>query len=387
VGRGDPRRGSYPEVSLRAATFALVAVGLVALACLAAPGRGGAQSLQALPDIGDAYGVAFNQWAKNREPKTAILVIRRGGKTVFAKGYGADPAAPTLIASLSKAITGVCMATLIRDGKLGFTTPLRDAMPQFFKQFGAPVDSRLYQVTVEELLVHRAGLRGNADDDSIYGVFAKRASTGHGWVAAATPVLSEYLLKDRLARHPGGRYSYSNTGYEILTAIIEEQTGRPYEEYCREAVFGKLGIAMPMLHPDWRMLAGAGGWFIPGPDYLALLDVFDPSHPFLGDGVKAWIDQAQKRWTPTNRDRWYGLGVNTWAGGGRWAVSHGGILHARGKNARGEPIEGSIISHAFRAADGTAVFIALDWASDAEISLNSLRKMIGETHKLVRMQP
>jgi CubicO group peptidase (beta-lactamase class C family) len=48
----------------------------------------------------------------------------------------------------------------------------------------------------------------------------------------ATPktVLSEYLLKDRLARHPGGRYSYSNTGYEILSAIIEEQTGKPYED-------------------------------------------------------------------------------------------------------------------------------------------------------------
>ena len=65
---------------------------------------------------------------------------------------------PTLIASLSKAITGACVATLVRDGKLAFTTPLRDAMPQFFKQYGAPVDQRLYQATVEELLVHRAGL-------------------------------------------------------------------------------------------------------------------------------------------------------------------------------------------------------------------------------------
>ena len=169
------------------------------------------------------------------------------------------------------------------------------------------------------------GLRGNADDNSIYGIFARRASSGHGWLAAPKMVLSEYLLKDRLARHPGGRYSYSNTGYEILSAIIEEQTGQHYEDYCGEAVFGKLGLAVPKLHPDWRMLAGAGGWFVPGPDYLAFLDVFDPANPFLGDTVKAWIDRAQKRWTPTNSDRWYSLGVNTWAGAGRWAVSHGGI--------------------------------------------------------------
>ena len=42
---------------------------------------------QALPDTADAYGIVFDQWVKNREPKTAILVVRRGGKTVFAKGY------------------------------------------------------------------------------------------------------------------------------------------------------------------------------------------------------------------------------------------------------------------------------------------------------------
>ena len=101
----------------------------------------------------------------------------------------------------------------------------------------------------------------------------------------------------------------------------------------------------------------------------------------------AWIDQAQTRWTPTNRDRWYGLGVNTWAGGGRWAVSHGGILHSRGKNAEGESIEASIVSHAFRAADGIAVFIALEWSAEAEMSLNALRKVIGETHKVVKTLP
>ena len=373
-------------MSRRAITVSIFALGFVALAGVAVH-RAAAQPANALPDTVEAYGAVFDQWVKAREPKTAILAIRRGGKNVFAKGYGADPQKPTLIASLSKAITGACVATLVRDGKLAFNTPLREAMPQFFKQYGAPVDERLYQATVEELLVHRAGLRGNADDDSIYGVFAKRANSGHGWQATPEKVLSEYLLKDRLSRHPGGRYSYSNTGYEILTAIIEEQTGQHYEDYCREAVFGKLGIAMPGLHPDWRMLSGAGGWFVPGPDYLSFLDIFNPAHPFLGDTVKAWIDQAQKRWTPTNRDRWYSLGVNTWAGSGRWAVSHGGILHARGKNAQGAPVEGSVVAHAFRAADGTAVFIALEWTPDAERSLNELRKVIGETHRLVKTLP
>ena len=135
---------------------------------------------------------------------------------------------------------------------------------QFFKQFGAPADERLNDVTVEELLAHRAGLRGNADDDPIFGIFPRRALWRRGLARRGQALLAEYMMKERLARHPGGRYSYSNTGYEILTAIIEEQSGRSYEDYCGEAVFGKLGIAKPKLHPDWQMLSGAGGWFIPG---------------------------------------------------------------------------------------------------------------------------
>ena len=258
-------------------------------------------------------------------------------------------------------------------------------MPQFFKQYGAPVDERLYQATVEEILAHRAGLRGNADDDSIYGIFAKRAIGGHGWQAAPKMVLSEYLLKDRLARHPGGRYSYSNTGYEILSAIIEEQTGRPYEDYCGEAVFGKLGIAVPKLHPDWRMLAGMGGWFVPGSGlsglsrHLRSCQSVSRRHRQSLDrpGADAGPDQQG----PLVQPRRQHLGRRRPLGGFTWRIC------TRGRNEQGEPIEGSVVSHAFRAADGTAVFIALEWTPEAEVSLNELRKVIGETHKVVKTLP
>ncbi len=384
MGRGDPRRRRDSEVTTGGMHWRTrLAAFVVALAVLTAAApfdRAAAQNV-------DPYDAVFDGWIKKYNPKTAILVVRRAGTNVFIKGHNFDPRQPTLIASLSKAITGACIATLVRDGKLAYTTQMRDALARFFKLFGRPVDERLEQVTVEELLVHRSGLRGNADDDPIMGVFNKRADVGIGPLGDAQPVLAEYVLKERLARHPGGRYSYSNTGYAMLTAVIEEQTGRLYEDYCREAVFGKLGLPMPVLHPDWRMLSGAGGWFIPAPDYLAFYDIFDPAHPFLDDTTKAWIDRAQKLWTPSNRDRWYSLGVNTWSGQGRWAVSHGGIMHSRGKNVQGRPTEGFIASHVFRSADGTGVFMAIEWTPDATEVLDELREKIGRVHKLVKMPP
>jgi CubicO group peptidase (beta-lactamase class C family) len=335
----------------------------------------------------DQYGGVFDDWIAKHRPKTAILVVRRNGKTVFVKGHNADPLKPTMIASLSKPITGACVGNLIRDGKLSFTTRVRDALGRFFRRYGNPIDRRLEQVTVEQLLVHRSGLVGNGDNDPLYGVMNKRASTGQGYIAAVQAVLGEYLTKLKLIRGPGQRYSYSNTGYEVLSAVIEESSGRSYEDYCREAVFGKLGIAQPKLHPDWRMLSGAGGWYMPGPDYLAFFDIFSPSHPFLSDTVKGWIDRAQTKWTPGNHDRWYGLGVNVWAGSGRWTVSHGGVLNSQGRDQVGQPTEASIVSHAYRAANGNGVFIAVNWSPDALEAVDELRREIGETHKLVTALP
>ena len=210
------------------------------------------------------YGAVFDQWVAKHQPHNAVLVVRRDGQTVFAKGEGADPMQPTMIASLSKPITGACVATLIKDGRVSFSTRLREGLSRFFSRYGKPADPKLGDVTVEQLLVHRSGLMGNGDDDPIYGVMNKRAYTGKGYLAQIQSVLSEYLTKLHLIREPGAKYAYSNTGYEVLSAMIEEKTGRSYEDYCRDAVFGRLGIAEPHLHPDWRMLSGAGGWYVPG---------------------------------------------------------------------------------------------------------------------------
>jgi CubicO group peptidase (beta-lactamase class C family) len=369
-------------------------IAAVAIVCLCAPERSLAQAYastehaaETLSDTTARYGAVFDQWVARREPNIAILVVRRGGRTVFARGHGADPMKSTMIASLSKPITGACVATLIRDGKVSFTTRLREGLSRFFHRYGAPADPRLASVTVEQLLVHRSGLMGNGDDDPIYGVMNKRAYTGKGYLSHIQAVLSEYLTKLHLIRPPGTQYAYSNTGYEVLSAMIEERTGKSYEDYCREAVFGRLGIAEPHLHHDWRMLSGAGGWYVPGPDYLAFLDIFSPSHPFLPDSVKSWIDQAQTKWTPGNKDRWYALGVNAWAGSGRWTVSHGGILNSDGMTPDGQPTEASIVSHAYRSPDGTGVFIALNWSPHAQHDLDELREEIGNTHKLVTVLP
>ncbi len=84
-----------------------------------------------------------------------------------------------------------------------------------------------------------------------------------------------------------------------------------------------------------------------------------------------------------HRGRRYSLGINTWAG------QLGGFK--RRHHERAGPglrrTSGQIVSHAFRAANGPAVFMAVPWTRDAQESLDNLRRSIGKTHKFVKLGP
>jgi len=312
----------------------------------------------AAPGQEPAYAAAFDTWRAANDPQTAILVVRRGGKTVFAQAHNTDANGPSLIGSMSKAITAVCAATLIRDGKLSFTTPMREALADFFRSQGRPLDPRFEDVTIEQLLTHRSGLHDNSADDPFMAIRRERIAQHVADVASPQPLLASYLSKNMLVGAPGGAYAYSNSGYHVLTAVIEERSGRPFEDYCRDKVFSPLGLASAQLNPDWRMLGGYGGWYITGADYLWFYEIFDPAHPFLGKAVKEWIDAVRGRWGKIETE-WYSLGVRTSAREGRWSVNHTGTLGSAGRDGQGRPIAAVINSFASHTPSGTGIFIAV----------------------------
>ncbi len=327
-----------------------------------------------------AYGDAFKTWVETYRPTTAILAVRHRGETVFLKGHGVNPHAPSLVGSMSKPITGVCIATLIRDGKLNFATSLRQALAGFFRRHGPPSDRRLETVTIEQLLTHRSGLLGNDENDPMQEIWRRRAREGMAHVASPEPLLAEHF-QHRLAYTPGTRASYTNTGFVVLAAVIEEASGQPYEDYCRAAVFDKLGLASARLHPDWRQFSGARGWIITPIDYLAFLDVYDPSNPFLSDAVKTWIVATGARGKPG--EQFEGLGLPTSILPGGWHVLHSGILDFRGRAADGRPIEAVMHSHAYREPTGVSAFHAMTPAQEDDPALGELDQAVHRIHERV----
>jgi CubicO group peptidase (beta-lactamase class C family) len=339
-----------------------------------------AQSVQLTATRQDAaFTAAFHSWLAANDPLSAILVVGHHGKVVFAQASNADVDGQSMIGSMSKAITGACVATLVRDGKLSFTTPMREVLAEFFRRNWRPIDPHFEDVTVEQLLTHRSGLHDNSAGDPLLVIRKERIAQHLADVAEPQPLLASYLSRNMLVNVPGRKFAYSNTGYLTLAVVIEERSGRPFEEYCRDEVFVPLGLGSAGLNPDWRMLGGYGGWYISGADYLKFYEIFDPAHRFLGEVVKSWIDSVHSRWGGGNEDEWYSLGVRTSAREGRWSVHHTGTLGWTGSDARGKPIAAIINGIASRTSSGTGIFIAVRRRPD--VTSTDTRSEVFDLHR------
>ena len=117
-----------------------------------------AATLPAQAQTVDGIEQAWRAWMVKIGQRTGGMVVLHAGQPVREAAMGrAVVGAPVPFASLSKAITGVCIAHLIDRGRLSFDTPLSQALARTFARIGAPADPRLLQVTISQLLIHRAG--------------------------------------------------------------------------------------------------------------------------------------------------------------------------------------------------------------------------------------
>jgi CubicO group peptidase (beta-lactamase class C family) len=311
------------------------------------------------PDTPEAFTRTLAAWAARHKVEKAVIIVRRGGRVVHQAGIGgADPSSPVLLASLSKAITGACIATLVRDGRLGFDWPLSKALAKHFAAHGRPKDQRIERITIAQLLTHRAGFASAADGEDSATRSVLEAYLGkHSTREAPKPVYITMLLGETLLRDPGETFAYSNAGYMLLGAVIEEATGQAYEQYCREAVLKPVGAA-GALDPTWGVLWATGGWRMAGADYLAFLDQHDPDRATWGSAVRSWtLDPTAKTFGPASPKNWYGPGIRIRDAGRGLELWHTGTWRRRlPPDAQGpRAAETSLL--AVRIADGTSWFI------------------------------
>jgi len=137
--------------------------------------------------------------------------------------WGSRPVMPSTrfrYASTSKTATAIAVLDLINEGRIS----LDDALVEALGLEGPWKDPRVAQITVQQLLTHRAGWDRVKGQDPMF-------------MRGVKPWCPENLaaLQDTsLMYSPGSKESYSNLGYCLLGVVIEKVTGINYREYMRE---------------------------------------------------------------------------------------------------------------------------------------------------------
>ncbi|PZR29171.1 MAG: serine hydrolase [Citrobacter freundii] len=141
---------------------------------------------------------------------------------------------PFYIASLSKSMTAIAIALMAENGLLSFD----DQAIKFVENL--PAYAR--NITIRQLLNHTAGIRdyenilktkGLTNNDVIYWL--------HG--------------QDGLAFAPGTKFQYSNSGYIILSLIIEKVSKMTYSGFLKSNIFDPLHMHHTTVYESGTVIA------------------------------------------------------------------------------------------------------------------------------------
>jgi CubicO group peptidase (beta-lactamase class C family) len=268
----------------------------------------------------------------------AVIVLMRDGQVVWTGEFGtADPdrsvpmTADALfrVESLSKPVTAWATMRLAETGRLDLDAPATDCLRRWQPPQGTP------PFTARQLLSHTAGIG--------LGDFAERHAP-----ETRRPGLPDHLDRDfEMVSAPGARFSYSDTGYNLLELMIEDCAGEDFAVILTREVLEPMGMQtatydwpgpeMPLGHDlRGRPVApyvypgrGSGGLFATADDMarLAAAGMAGTPQTVLSP---AGVDLLHRPVTPSSglfafAADGYGLGHFTETlSDGRQAVWHGG---------------------------------------------------------------
>ena len=198
------------------------------------------------------YSAVVNELLKQADKGNinGSLIVATDTDVIFASGTGlkdingdvVTPYTTYEAGSISKSFAAVCVMKLVEDGKISLDSTLGDFFPEYknCKRF-----DRNSKITVSDLLYMRSGL---PDDPIIF--FGVDLALSYVQDENRTPEESqrdfykkvegktymECLFSCELGFDPGTQYEFADVNYYVLALIVEDVTGKPYEDYVNQTI-------------------------------------------------------------------------------------------------------------------------------------------------------
>lgn len=230
------------------------------------------------------------------------------------------------MASVTKPMTAVAVLKLVEEGKIDLDAEVQTYVP-YFPRKAKPV-------TVRQLLAHQGGI-------SHYRDYMKEGRIREPKTTREAIAIFEDF---DLVNEPGTAFFYSSYGYNLLGAVIEGASGKPYGQYLTETVWKPLGMTATRMDDPRALIPHRVTGYVLEDGKLKRSEYVDISSRFGGGGTRSTVEDMIRfidgvdellkpatvdlAWNaaPTRDERYtrYGLGFGIVARNGRWIVAHSG---------------------------------------------------------------
>lgn len=249
--------------------------------------------------------------------------------------------------SAGKMFTAVAVLQLVESGELSLDGTVDTYLP------GYPNREVATKVTLRHLLTHTGGTGGLDNLETDYAGDRQALRTHADYLEAHSARAPAFP--------PGTKVDYSNYGFVLLGAIVENVTGRDYYDVLREKVFAPAGMEATGAEPEsvavplravayrakggewldaaatlpWRGTAAGGGYTTVG-DLLKFAQALQAGKLLS----PAMLAQAT---SPQMEDGWYGFGFITVGEGPLRRYGHGGDADGMNADLRVFPESGWVL--------------------------------------------
>jgi CubicO group peptidase (beta-lactamase class C family) len=285
------------------------------------------QSPNNIEEVVDNLLLDYNKGGKFN----GTVLVAKSGEIKYYKSFGysdlenrteLSESSVYCLASVSKIFTGTAIMLLEQDGILSIddaVTKYLKSLPEFYSR-----------VSIRHLLSHTSGIRErNQDWKSQIGM-------------SNTDVYNFVKNQESLQFQPGSKYSYSNTGFNLLAILIDTLSGTSFREYVESRIFQHCNMKTSFVRPDKNSVVPhkvvksyvngqQADWplytYGPGGVYCSALDLYKWDKAFFSgdvlgqDKMSMVLDRVENSGGGVNN---YGLGWGVFASGGMTSVGHTG---------------------------------------------------------------
>ncbi|MFM1748139.1 MAG: Esterase EstB [Verrucomicrobiota bacterium] len=184
-----------------------------------------------LPGVGDALDAKIAE----REIAGAVTMVFTADRVLHRQATGlADLASAKpmpedalfWIASMTKPVTGAAILILQDEGRLSIDDLVEKHLPEF-AVLRTPT-GRPAKLTIKQILTHTSGL-GEASGPATQAA-RNLADLVPAWLGA------------KMQFEPGAQWKYCQSGINLAGRIVEVVSGKSFDTFTRERIFGPLGM-------------------------------------------------------------------------------------------------------------------------------------------------